>query len=257
MHSLLYPVQNEREALRRQGLKPKDHAKENVRHIRELQQLQQHNAQTELKRQQTETELFKMQKFKDAKSQVREWIEREGYLHPQGVGSTGEGAMQRPATTGGYIRKGEGQRRGPASRDSILEVRGLTDIEKREKLKIKPAVPTRLDCRATDQARPSQDYLTLNALAAIRPSSAQPKSAAARVLNPVNTIDRYSTHTNTVAIKHEVLQRDTTCLYACARCPVMLSALMHAGLADMQIYMFARTCVQTYTRNTVKFLTTC
>ena len=198
-----------------------------------------------------------MQKFKDAKSQVREWIEREGYLHPQGIGSTGEGAMQRPATAGGYIRKGEGQRRGPASRDSILEVRGLTDIEKREKLKIKPAVPTRLDCRATDQARPSQDYLTLNALAAIRPSSAQPKSAAARVLNPVNTIDRHSTHTNTVAIKHEVSQRDTTCVDDCASCPVMLSALMHAGLADMQIYMFARTCDQTYTRNTVKFLTTC
>ena len=37
MHSLLYPVCNEREAMRRQGLKPKDHAKENVRRIQELQ----------------------------------------------------------------------------------------------------------------------------------------------------------------------------------------------------------------------------
>ena len=39
MHSLLYPVCNEREAMRRQGLKPKDHAKENVRRIQELQRL--------------------------------------------------------------------------------------------------------------------------------------------------------------------------------------------------------------------------
>lgn len=37
MHSLLYPVCNEREALRRQGLKPKDHARENVRRLRDMQ----------------------------------------------------------------------------------------------------------------------------------------------------------------------------------------------------------------------------
>ena len=37
MHSLLYPVCNEREAMRRQGLKPKDHARENVRRIKEMQ----------------------------------------------------------------------------------------------------------------------------------------------------------------------------------------------------------------------------
>ena len=37
MHSLLYPVCNEREAMRRQGLKPKDHAKENRRRLEELQ----------------------------------------------------------------------------------------------------------------------------------------------------------------------------------------------------------------------------
>jgi len=40
MHSLLYPVCNEREAMRRQGLKPKDHAKENVRRIRDMQNTQ-------------------------------------------------------------------------------------------------------------------------------------------------------------------------------------------------------------------------
>ena len=38
MHSLLYPVCNEREAMRRQGLKPKNHAKENMRRIGEMQQ---------------------------------------------------------------------------------------------------------------------------------------------------------------------------------------------------------------------------
>jgi len=38
MHSLLYPVSNEREAMRRQGLKPKDHVKENARRLRDMQQ---------------------------------------------------------------------------------------------------------------------------------------------------------------------------------------------------------------------------
>ncbi|KAJ1486152.1 hypothetical protein T484DRAFT_1944144, partial [Baffinella frigidus] len=38
MHSLLYPVSNEREALRRQGLTPKNHAKENMRMVRQQMQ---------------------------------------------------------------------------------------------------------------------------------------------------------------------------------------------------------------------------
>jgi hypothetical protein len=105
-----------------------------------------------MQRPQTATEPFKMQRFKDTKSQVREWIEKEGYMQPQG-----EGALQRPATASGYIRKGEGesseilavpngrasahsgrnspgQRRGPACRESMLEVRGITEVQKREKV---------------------------------------------------------------------------------------------------------------------------
>jgi hypothetical protein len=44
-----------------------------------------------------------MQRFKETKSQVRQWIENEGYVKPHG-----EGELQRPATASGYIRKGEG-----------------------------------------------------------------------------------------------------------------------------------------------------
>lgn len=67
-----------------------------------------------------------MQRFKETKSQVRQWIEDEGYL---------ESGLQRPATASGYMRKGEGQRRGPGCRESMLEVRGLADVEKREKVR--------------------------------------------------------------------------------------------------------------------------
>ncbi len=214
MHSLLYPVCNEREAMRRQGLQPKDHAKENVRRIQELQRqkaqvcpcwsargavrvrvqvrvracrgaralrarlprtrrldaaaarasrvspacvppgrrlaawLQPHllpacgrvprtSRQRELQRPQTDPEPFKLQRFKDTTSQVRRWIQEEGYLHQQGVAADGgRGAMptQRPASAGGYIRKGEGQRRGPSCRESMLEVRGIADVDRRQKV---------------------------------------------------------------------------------------------------------------------------
>ena len=145
MHSLLYPVCNEREAMRRQGLKPKDHAKENRRRLEELQRqkvivtclsgcafvIREHgiwivptelvrlrdsrcnrfstntshmlpmksstaaNArdpscvnlplaceQTEAQRPPSNVEPFKMQRFKETKSQVRRWIQEEGYLNP-------------------------------------------------------------------------------------------------------------------------------------------------------------------------------
>jgi hypothetical protein len=204
MHSLLYPVCNEREAMRRQGLQPKDHAKENVRRIQDLQRqkaqvcpwcecgsagrgcvpaaacvrctpacrrtwrlgtaaarasrvppgrrtgarLRPHlppacgrvplaSRQMELQRPQTDPEPFKMQRFKDTSSQVRRWIQEEGYLHQQGgAADGGRGAMptQRPASAGGYIRKGEGQRRGPSCRESMLEVRGIADVDRRQKV---------------------------------------------------------------------------------------------------------------------------
>ena len=112
MHALLYPVSNEREAMRRQGLQPKDHAKENMRRLKELAA---QKAQTQILQQSaTEPEPFKMQRFQGAQSQVRKWIEEEGYcMKPKG---TEGGGMQRPATSGGYMRKGAGQSRGPASR---------------------------------------------------------------------------------------------------------------------------------------------
>ena len=204
MHSLLYPVSNEREALRRQGLKPKDHAKENVRR---LQEMARQKAQTEMQRPQTEPELFKMQKFKDTQSQVRQWIEEEGYLQPASTNMGGGGALQRPATAGGYIRKGDGQKRGPACRESILEVRGLAEVEKREKMKVKPAVPTRSDCRGAVPERPRapHDYVTRNALATIRPSSAPPKPSAARALSTITTNPQYPAPSPAPAstIKHQ------------------------------------------------------
>ena len=134
-----------------------------------------------MQRPKSEPEPFKMHRFKETQSQVRKWIEDEGYLRPQGV-SEDESAMQRPATAGGYIRKGEGQRRGPACRDSIFEVRGITQVDQREKTKVKPAVPTRSECRQSTPNRPQrqQDFLTKNALATIRPQSAPQKPSAAR-----------------------------------------------------------------------------
>eukprot|EP00802_Teleaulax_amphioxeia_P016045 Tamp_16152.p1 GENE.Tamp_16152~~Tamp_16152.p1 ORF type:complete len:327 (+),score=74.61 Tamp_16152:1-981(+) len=188
MHSLLYPVCNEREAMRRQGLQPKDHAKENVRRIQDLQR---QKAQMELQRPQTDPEPFKMQRFKDTSSQVRRWIQEEGYLHQQGgAADGGRGAMptQRPASAGGYIRKGEGQRRGPSCRESMLEVRGIADVDRRQKMKVKPAVPTRHECQdaTPDRPRAPQDYVTRNALAAIRPSTAPGKPSAARPLHAVD-----------------------------------------------------------------------
>jgi hypothetical protein len=63
-------------------------------------------------------------------------------------------------------------------------------IELREgfQMKVKPAVPTRSECRATpERQRVQQDYVTRNALAAIRPSSAQPKPAAARALTALDS----------------------------------------------------------------------
>jgi hypothetical protein len=75
-----------------------------------------------------------MERFKDTKSQVRQWIQDEGYLHPQRAAGASEGAMHRPASAGGYIRKGEGQRRGPSCRDSVLEVRGIAEVDRREKV---------------------------------------------------------------------------------------------------------------------------
>ncbi len=90
--------------------------------------------QAELQRPQTDPEPFKMERFKDTKSQVRQWIQDEGYLHPQRAAGASEGAMHRPASAGGYIRKGEGQRRGPSCRDSILEVRGIAEVDRREKV---------------------------------------------------------------------------------------------------------------------------
>lgn len=54
-------------------------------------------------------------------------------------------------------------------------------------MKVKPAVPTRSECRATpERPRVQHDYVTRNALAAIRPSSAQPKPSAARALNALD-----------------------------------------------------------------------
>ena len=181
MHALLYPVSNEREAMRRQGLQPKDHAKENMRRLKELAA---QKAQTQILQQSaTEPEPFKMQRFQGAQSQVRKWIEEEGYcMKPKG---TEGGGMQRPATSGGCMRKGAGQSRGPASRESIVEVRGIGNIEPREKTRMKPAVPSRAECRQSTPTRPQtqQDYIRQNALATIRPQSATPqRPSAARPL---------------------------------------------------------------------------
>ena len=62
--------------------------------------------QAVMQRPQTATEPFKMQRFKDTKSQVRQWIENEGYVQPM---QAAPGDLQRPATASGYIRKGEGK----------------------------------------------------------------------------------------------------------------------------------------------------
>ena len=52
---------------------------------------------------------------------------------------------------------------------------------------MKPSVPTRTECRATpERPRTQQDYVTRNALAAIRPSSAQPKATEAKALNSLD-----------------------------------------------------------------------
>ena len=99
-------------------------------------------------------------------------------MKPKG---TEGGGMQRPATSGGYMRKGAGQSRGPASRESIVEVRGIGNIEPREKTRMKPAVPSRAECRQSTPTRPQtqQDYIRQNALATIRPQSATPQRPSA------------------------------------------------------------------------------
>eukprot|EP00961_Rhodomonas_salina_P126160 1699524-Rhodomonas_salina.1 len=126
-------VENEREALRRQGLKPKDHAKENRRM---LQDMQRKTAEAKTQPNVSEDQ-FKMARFKGVQSQVRQQM-IEGVKH--------ENIPARPATAPtSYVRKGDGLRRRPTTPN--LE----SHESPRPKTSSKPRVPTREECRMQEE----------------------------------------------------------------------------------------------------------
>eukprot|EP00960_Hanusia_phi_P005138 148550-Hanusia_phi.AAC.2 len=154
MRAILYPIANEREALVRQGIKPKDHARENVRRIHEMQQAR---AESDMARPSTAPEPFKLARFKRATSQVKENLHRS--------------ELERPMTAGhAFIRKGDGVQRSCDRRSKDFE-----QVE-RMKLKMKPPVPTRENCKPSDanSARKDVDYVKKNALEVIRASGQSP-----------------------------------------------------------------------------------
>ena len=153
MTSDLAAVANEREALKRQGIKPKDHARENVRRIQEMQQAR---SESEMARPRTAPEPFKLARFKNATSQVRENLNRS--------------ELERPTTAGhAFIRKGEGVQR-------VCDRRSQDYEAERTRLKMKPPVPTRETFRSVEaySARKDVDYVKRNALEVIRASSQTP-----------------------------------------------------------------------------------
>ena len=188
MHSLLYPVSNEREALRRQGLTPKNHATENIRMVNELSKKRTEQAAS---RPSYTPEPFKMERFKHAESTVRQQM---------------HGEWQRPATADGggvagsvhgFMRKGEADRRcdtARASTPSIALARPSTadtsQAVRRRAASAKARVPSTEEylarCKVSQEAA-SPDHVRRNALAAIRgevreraaPLSARDRNASA------------------------------------------------------------------------------
>jgi len=191
MHSLLYPVSNEREALRRQGLTPKNHAKENMRMVNEQSKKRTEQAAS---RPSHTPEPFKMERFKHAESTVRQQM---------------QGEWQRPQTAEsvhGFMRKGEASRRcdtARASTPSVAVARPTTadtsQAPRQRPQSAKPRVPSKQECRVRDEEirrvteAPSPDHLRRNALAAIRGEVPSKERAAPLTARDRNTASAAST----------------------------------------------------------------
>ncbi len=142
--------------MRRRGLKPKDHAKENRRMIQDLAR-----KTKEANEPKSPEDPFKMARFKAVESQVRKQI-LEGVKH--------ESVPERPSTApASFVRKGDSERRRPPTAN--------TEHEPRVRTTTKPRVPTREECRMNEdllRQNSEKDYIRKNALDAIRASTSTP-----------------------------------------------------------------------------------
>jgi len=157
VRSLLYPVSNEREALKRQGVRPKNH---HVSNMKVIQELQQQRVQQQAERPATAPDPFKMAKFRDVESQVARRLRDGG------------GSASRPTSAGGgeFMRRGEGQRKAEERAHSRQEA-----AREVARTKTKPAIPTREQCKTAERALMTQrqsvmtpNHIKRNALEAIR-----------------------------------------------------------------------------------------
>jgi hypothetical protein len=196
-------VSNEREALRRQGLKPKDHAKENMRMVSEMSRKRLEQAASGRP---TTPELFKMERFKHTESTLRQQIETGEWQRPQ----TADTAL----TVREFMRKGDGARRNELVRASTASgvrpgsARSATSLstadvprERQRPQSAKPPVPRREEVRAREaalrraaQEAPSPDHLRRNALSAIRGEARGSPAKRADVASAASTPERHGSY---------------------------------------------------------------
>lgn len=171
MHSLLYPVSNEREALRRQGLQPKNHHRGNLEHLRELQRKQAEKAHRP-----ATAEPFKMSRFKNVESEVRKTLSVWNLDHDENGQGTRPSTAPRPSTARSFTRKGDGL----VKREGwVEEAKAKAAEARRDQTISKPPVPTRSQWEVMSRNRDEGiNYVHKNAIAAIKGCSTGQASGA-------------------------------------------------------------------------------
>ena len=157
-------VANEREALKRRGLKPKDHQRANILYLKDLER-----KKTERLDSVTAHEPFKLSRFKKVESKVRQTLE-EWQL---GQDSFEKNMNMRPHSSSSFTKKGEGVARLEQKCKDLRKERPAT-----AKSCTKPPVPNWHDASEESAKQRSSDhidYIKRNALSAIRGSSQNEK----------------------------------------------------------------------------------